>query len=230
MEDLLAVFNQFGVFGTIVVIIIYIIVNNLANDDNLLGKILTWIKKKMGIKPTKNINEVSDSDIINHEIFNNIDVWTQSQIPTLNFKTDFRNAVFKKYLIIFCKKYKEHLKEYVENEEYKNKDKFELKQSFYDLINKIVFDYERECTEVGIPKIVIEKMKIKNLEFLTISLSLISSLCDFEQIETENNSIKVKSILNVLNTLLENVIDYSEEVCSSINGELKGIYFEGIKE
>jgi hypothetical protein len=43
----------------------------------------------------------------------------------------------------------------------------------------------------------------------------------------DKNLLKVYSILNILLSVLENTISNSEEVCDSINGQLKGLKFDG---
>ena len=44
-------------------------------------------------------------------LFNYIDLWSYSKVPTIQFSTDYRTVVFRKYLTIFLKSYKEYKQE-----------------------------------------------------------------------------------------------------------------------
>ena len=100
-------------------------------------------------------------------------------------------------------------------------------KALLDLLNRIVFEYEKEMEEAGIPKIVIEKMKTKNNDTITLTIDLVEGICNSQFYDSENNLLKVYSILNILLSVLENTISHSEGVCNSINGALKGLSFEG---
>jgi hypothetical protein len=91
------------------------------------------------------------------------------------------------------------------------------------LINKIVWDYERECDEAGIPKIIVLKMKSKNNDTITLTIDLIESISNSQFYEGDKNLLKMYSILNILLSILENTISNSESVCNSINGQIKGL-------
>jgi len=93
-----------------------------------------------------------------------------------------------------------------------------------------VYDYEKECDDVGIPKIIVEKMKVKNNDTIALTLDLIEGVCSSQFYKSEKNLLKVYSILNILLSVLENTISNSENVCNSINGQLKGLTFDGKKE
>lgn len=177
------------------------------------------MKKK--IKETN--TEISESDIINHDIFNYIDFWTYSKVPTLQFSSDYRTIVFKKYLIIFLKSYKRGLLEFVQSKEYQTMDQSQLWKSLLSLINKIVWDYEKECDESGIPKIVVMKMKSKNNDTITLTIDLIESISNSSFYESDKNFLKMYSIMNILLSILENAISNSESICNGINGQLKGL-------
>lgn len=104
-------------------------------------------------------------------------------------------------------------------------DQAQLSTSLLNLINNIIFDYEREAEEMGIPKVVIEKMKMKNNDTITLTLDLIEGVCSSQFYSSEKNLLKVYSIMNILLSVLENTISSSESVCNSINGQLKGLSF-----
>jgi hypothetical protein len=108
-------------------------------------------------------------------------------------------------------------------------DQAEIWRELLNLINTIVYDYEREMIEVGLPKIVVDKMKLNN-DTITLTIDLIEGICNSQFYTSDKNLLKVYSILNILLSVLENTISNSEEVCDSINGQLKGLTFEGKKE
>jgi hypothetical protein len=93
------------------------------------------------------------------------------------------------------------------------------------MINTIVFDYEREMIEAGIPKIVIEKMKVKNNDMINLIIDLIGGICNSTFYNSDHNLLKIYSILNIVLSILENTISGSESTCNSINGQLAGLSF-----
>jgi hypothetical protein len=155
-----------------------------------------------------------------------LDLFKDSNIPIFlqNIETV---CLFRKYLTIYLRSYKKNISKYVLSKDYQSMDQAQLSTSLLNLINNIIYDYERECDEVGIPKIVIEKMKIKNNDTITLTLDLIEGVCSSQFYSSDKNLLKVYSIMNILLSVLENTISNSENVCNSINGQLKGLTFEG---
>ncbi len=184
-------------------------------------RIIEWILKRK-VKNTAESN-VTESDILNHDIFNYIDFWIYSKIPTFQFSTDYRTIVFRRYLTTFLKKYKENLLDFVSQEKYQSMDQSELWKSLLDLINKIIFKYESECESLGIPKIIITKMKSKNNDTITLTIDLIESITNSKFYQSNKNLLKMYSILNIILSVLESTITNSEVVCNSINGQIKGL-------
>jgi hypothetical protein len=159
-----------------------------------------------------------------------MDFWAYSKIPTFNFSTEYRTFVFRKYLSVFLKSYKNNLQKFVLEKEYKDMGDAELLKSLLNLVNKTIYDYERELLDDGIPKIIIEKMKSKNNDNLDLILDLINSVCSSNFYDSEHNYLKVYSILNILLSVLESTVNSSESICNSINGQLKGLkYTDGDK-
>jgi len=188
-------------------------------SDRFLDKVM---KKKT---ETVNIRTITESDILNHEIFKYIDFWMYSRVPTIQFSTEYRTVVFRKYLSIYLKKHKENIKKYVDDKKFETMDDPTLWNSLLTLINDTIYDYEREMENSGIPKIVIEKMKIKNNDIISLTIDLISGVCDSQFYTSEKNLLKIYSILNIMLSILENTISNSEHICNSINGQLKGLKF-----
>jgi len=174
--------------------------------------------------------EVRESDIINHEIFNHIDFWLYSEMPTKDFSSKYRTVVFRKYLHIYYKSYKDNLHVFVNSGKYKKMDDSELRQALLKLITDTIFKYESEMSIVGIPAVIIQKMKAKNNDTLNLTIDLINSICDSKFYNSQNNLLKVFSLLNIVLSILENTMSNSTTVCNSINGELKGFTMDGFTE
>ena len=234
IKYLIDVFKEHGFIGTVLVAIGLIIIGLMKSSftKKLYSKlqeffIFVFLKSK-----TKEVssNEISitDSDVLNHDVFNYIDLWTYSKVPTLQFSTEYRTVVFRKYLTLFLKSYKNNLKTFINDGEFKKMDNAQLWKSFLKLINDIVYDYEREVTETGVSKIIIDKMKVKNNDMINLIIDLIEGICNSSFYNSDNNLLKVYSILNIILSILENTISGSESTCNSINGQLKGaIYNDG---
>jgi hypothetical protein len=131
-----------------------------------------FMKKKTSDEPKVQI--IDEADILNHDIFNYIDFWMYSKVPTFQFSTEYRTVVFRMYLTIFLKKHKENIRNYVDKKEFEKMGEAELWTSLLSLINNIIYDYEREMELAGIPKIIIEKMKAKNNDTISLKLHLSS--------------------------------------------------------
>lgn len=230
INDIKTLLENYGIGGGLFIILVYIIIAGIKSEwfSGFLSKlsdkfIETFMKSKT--KDVDVIRNITDSDITNHDIFNYIDFWTYSKIPTFTFSTEYRTAVFRKYLKIYLKSYKNNISKYVLSKEYQNMDQAQLSTSLLNLINNIIYNYERECDEIRIPKVVIEKMKIKNNDTITLTLDLIEGVCSSQFYSSDKNLLKVYSIMNILLSVLENTISNSENVCNSINGQLKGMTF-----
>jgi hypothetical protein len=222
------IFQMWGWGGVIAFAAIFIILYLLKGSiKSILSKSSDWllnkfIETKVGESGDKKVGE---SDILNHDIFNYIDFWSYSKVPTLRFSTEYRTIVFRKYLTIFLKSYKKNIREYIVSKKFIEMDNPELYKSLLDLINTIIYDYEREMSDIGIPSIVISKMKERNNNTITLILDLIDGVCNSQFYNSDSNLLKVYSILNILLSVLENTISNSESVCNSINGQLKGLVF-----
>lgn len=236
VEDFAKVVEIYGLKGAIFLLIVFIIISVLKSK--LLSGIFTklsdmiverFMKFKTKDSDTK-VKMISESDITNHDIFNYIDFWMYSKIPTFQFSTEFRTVVFRKYLTLYLKSYKKNIAEFVNSKDYQTMDSAKIWKALLDLINHIIYDYERDMIEAGIAKPVIEKMKSKNNDTITLTIDLIEGICNSQFYESDKNFLKVYSILNILLSVLENTISNSEAICNSINGQLKGMTFEGKTE
>lgn len=233
LELLLKILEEHGWGGTIFLAILILIYTLVKSQwfSSLLTKITEKFVERFMKNKTKDlpsqIRSISESDITNHDIFNYIDFWMYSKVPTFQFSTEYRTAVFRKYLTIYLRNYKKNISNLVTSKEYQTMDQAQITQAMLKLLNNIVYDYEKEMRDVGLPQIVIDKMKLKNNDTITLTIDLIEGISSSQFYQSEKNLLKVYSILNIMLSVLENTISNSEEVCDSINGQLKGLSFEG---
>ena len=230
IKDIELLLESSGVKAPILSVILFIIIILIKSEwfNKLLTKITDFFVEnflKRKTKDTMLYKSISESDISNHDIFNYIDFWLYSKVPTFTFSTEYRTIVFRKYLNLYLKSYKNNIFKYVSNPDYQTMDNAKLSTSLLNIINMIVFDYEREAKEAGIPSIIVEKMKIKNNESISLTLDLIEGVCSSQFYTSDKNLLKVYSILNILLSVLENTISGSEVVCNSINGQLNGLSY-----
>lgn len=233
--DITSLIDKYGIKGAIFIIFLFLLIAIFKSKwfSGVLSKLSDKFIEKFMKNKTKDLDKVrtiNDSDISNHDIFNYIDFWMYSKIPTFHFSTEYRTVVFRKYLTIYLKSYKSNISKFIISKEYQDMDNPKVWKSLLDLINRIVYDYEREMVEAGLPKVVIEKMKAKNNDTITLTIDLIQGVCHSQFYSSDKNYLKVYSILNILLSVLENTISNSESVCNSINGQLKGLEFNGKKE
>ncbi len=224
-------------FGKIIFAIFALLFYSLLKTEFIKKATTKWIdgllnKIKGGKRKTVSEQslEVSENDILHHDIFNYTNVWIETNIPNMVFFTEFRTIAFRKYLMIFFETYQSKLYEFVRDPAYKKMSNPELKQTLIKLLTNIIQQYELEMKKQGLPDIIIHKMKNKNNETLNLIMELINSICNSNFYDTEDNLLKIYSFLNILFAILENIVSNSELVCNSINGELKDLVIDGVTE
>jgi len=235
LKDILGALNHYGIGGTLIgclILALWLLVKSTW-FTNLMTKVSDkvmerFMKKKTSDEPKVQI--IDEVDILNHDIFNYIDFWMYSKVPTFQFSTEYRTVVFRMYLTIFLKKHKENIRNYVDKKEFEKMGEAELWTSLLSLINNIIYDYEREMELAGIPKIIIEKMKAKNNDTISLTIDLIEGICSSQFYSSDGNLLKIYSILNIMLSILENTISNSDHICNSINGQLKGMSMNGKTE
>lgn len=230
VNDITSLIDKYGIKGAIFIIFSFLLIAVFKSKwfSGLLSKlsdkfIERFIKNKT--KDSSMVRNINDSDISNHDVFNYIDFWMYSKVPTFQFSTEYRTVVFRKYLTIYLRSYKNNISKFITSKDYQEMDEAKLSTTLLNLINRIVYDYEREMEEIGIPTVVIKKMKVKNNDTITLTIDLIEGICSSQFYSSDKNFLKVYSILNILLSVLENTISNSESVCNSINGQLKGLSF-----
>ena len=232
--DLFQMFHKYGITG-IILGITFLLLSGILKSNWFHGlwakatdKIIEWFIKSRS--STEEVKHIVESDIINHDIFNYIDFWMYSKVPTMQFSTEYRTVVFRKYLIIYLRCYKNSLADFVKDGKYKTMDQPELWKNLMNTINSIIRDYELACKEAGIPDVVISKTKSKNNDTIKLTIDLIESISNSYFYQSENNYLKIYSILNIILSVLESTMTNSELICNSINGQLKGLTMDGKKE
>lgn len=225
LTDILKVIETYQIESASTVALILVVY--IVTKNGVLGKVFSTVFEKyvdyfIKKKSKTDIAAVSLNEVLNHDIFSYIDFWKYSKVPTLKFSTEFRTVVFRKYLTIYLKAHKEKIQQYINSKSYINMTESELWKSLLTLMNDIVYSYETELTSVGIPKVVVEKMKVRNNDIITLTINLIENVCNSQFYKSENNLLKIYSVLNIILSILENTIQNSEAVCNSINGELRG--------
>jgi hypothetical protein len=233
VKEILELFKQNGIGGVILAILV--IGMGLLIKSTWFSNFMTKVSDLVLSRFTKKSEKVekssdmiiTEADVLNHDIFNYIDFWMYSKIPTFQFSTEYRTVVFRKYLTIFLKKHKENLRGYVDKKEFEKMESSELWASFLSLTNDIIYDYEKEMESSGIPKVIIEKMKSKNNDTISLTIDLIEGICNSQFYTSDKNLLKLYSILNIVLSILENTISNSDQICNSINGQLKGMSMDG---
>jgi hypothetical protein len=232
-SDLVTIIEKHGIKGVMTSALLFGIYTLIKSIwfGNLMSRMSDWFMDKFMSNKIKgvelSVRKINVSDIQNHDILNYIDFWTYSKVPTFQFSTEYRTAVFRKYLTIFLKNYKKNIETFVSDKSYETMDEPQILKTFLNLINKTVYDYEREMIEVGITPIIIEKMKVKNNDNILLTIDLVQGICSSPFYDSDKNLLKVYSILNIIMSILENTVNGSEIICNTINGQLKGLSFEG---
>lgn len=233
-QQILDLFQERGLHGLYVALagLLFWILDNIFGFPRLISQLFYKVFTSMLKKDTQTnkYKDVAESDLLNHGIFNYINFWIYSKIPTFEFSSEYRTVVFRKYLTIYLKKHKEILKRFIEEKSYEQMDQNQIWNKFLSLINEIIYDYETEMIAVGIPKIIVEKMKSKNNERVSLIIELIDGSCNSPFYNSDKNYLKVYSFLNTYMTILGDTISSSVKVCDSINGQLKGMSMDGKTE
>ena len=228
---LIEIFKEHGFWGLISMTAVLSLISAAKSEwikkiySNLVDKFVErFMSEKTKDSKTSLANNITEADITSHEIFNYINLWKYSMVPTMNFSTEYRTVVFRKYLTIYLGCYRDDLKDFLETD-YESMGPSEIKGAFLDMINKIIYDYERKMVDAGIPHIIVEKMKVRNNDTIHLTIDLIEGICGSNFYDSDNNYLKVYSILNIILSVLDNTISNSESTCDSINGQLAGLSF-----
>lgn len=229
IKDMLIILENYGFSGLIGVSSIFLIFVLVKTKwfSKFFAKFTDFIIDKfLSMRASKSkVKNLTESEILNHDIFSYINFMIYSKVPTLKFSTEYRTVVFRKYLSIYLKAHKVKIKEFVEKKEFEKMDESQLWNSLLILINSIIYEYETEMRLLKISEVIIEKMKSKNNDTLSLTIDLLQNVCNSNFYDSDKNYLKMYSILNIMLSILENTISASEMICNSINGELKGLKY-----
>ena len=112
VKYLVDVFKQYGFWGFVAVATVLFLVSAIKSE--WIKKVYTTLADKFVEKFMKDktkdtklvlVNQITEVDITSHEIFNYINLWKFSMVPTINFSTEYRTVVFRKYLSIYLECY-----------------------------------------------------------------------------------------------------------------------------
>ena len=95
--DLSKLFEVYGIKGLILAIIIIFMGTMIKSSwfSNILTKLGDKIIEYFLKRKTKDeVGTIEEGDILNHNIFNYMDLWMYSKIPTFQFSSDYRTIVF----------------------------------------------------------------------------------------------------------------------------------------
>jgi hypothetical protein len=207
--------------------------------QELLTGIFNWFAtQRQGSKNTPIPTEttsgegytIKESDIKNHDFFNYVDFWLYNQIPSITLRSQYRTAVFRKYLHIYFKTYKNTIQEFIRGGSYKTMSSSELRKTLLNLITNITREMEMEMREINIPDVIIIKMKNVLNDRTLLTVDLINSICDSSFYDGAENYLKIYSFLNIIHSILDNTISNIEPVCNELNGELTGLSIDGFTE
>jgi hypothetical protein len=190
--------------------------------DALPGK-----KKKI---EENNIRKISESDIINHELFSYAGFWLNNKIPSLKLKTEFRTVVFRDYLNVFFTKFVNNIQHFINQGVYKNMDNTQMRKELFNILNTTLIEIDNELRNKKVPNIIIHKMRVLNSSKIGLMTDLVHSICDSSFYDSENNYLKIFSFLNVVYSILDNTIVGAESLFNSLNGELLGLNYKGAIE
>ena len=238
IDKILELFSNHTIQGLLLAggAIIFWILDTFIGMPKFLSRIFYMVFEKIIKRPISDGSSegskkvIIETDIQNHDIFNYLNFWMHSKIPTLEFSSEFRTVVFRKYLTIYLKKHRENFKKFIDDKSFYEMNDTQVWNRLLSLINEIIYDYETEMMAVGIPRIIIEKMKSRNNERISLTIDLIEGICNSSFYNSDKNLLKIYSILNIYLAILENTISSSIKVCDSINGQLKGMSMDGKTE
>ena len=129
LTDLITFLKEYGLQSS-GLIIISILLWSFLKTDWISKKVIDLFNKLLSKKPD---NKINMSHIINHNMFNYIDFWIYSKVPTIKFSTEYRTVIFRKYLTVLLMKYRDNMQKYITSSVYEEMDESELWKSILTL-------------------------------------------------------------------------------------------------
>ena len=133
-----------GIIASVLAMVIWVLERTFGLPSVVSKMFYSILDRFIGdkIKNLKEINIIKETDVINHDIFNYIDYWIYSKVPTLQFSTEYRTVVFRKYLKILLQKHKSNLQDWIQSKNFEEMDNSKLWTSVLSVMNNIIHDYE----------------------------------------------------------------------------------------
>ena len=129
-----------GIVFTLIITFVAALLKSKAFKDFISGVInnsfLKLFKKNKKKESTDETSIVKETDIINHDLFNYLDFWLYNQIPSIQLRTQYRNTVFRKYLHIYFKTYKDVILDFVRQTQYQKYGQSSIEANFVEINNR----------------------------------------------------------------------------------------------
>lgn len=213
-EHIVDIYTHFGAVGIFVLVLTFIIVSLFSDFGKRVNKII--VEKIFGRKGLK----------ISFESFvRKLEHMRDYNIKKINIKCVKRREVFRDFatnrinnLILFVKSLKD-----VDFSKFNNEELFFF---FTENIFKIKEISSQEVLGLGIPKEVIERMKVIENDEVKIFNNLVANICASNSDYISNNE-KVAVIIDFLCALSGVSIVNAENAVDSLNGQLDGLAYKG---
>lgn len=226
---LIEILNTYGVRTAITAPIIYALY--YLSKSKIVGKIANKLMNRIIDKISNDTKKEADtniknSDIENHHIFNKMNNLLYRDIYTVDFGEDTMNILMRDYLSIIIKEFKVGIKVFVNKGDYIKMTPTEYTSELNRVINEILCKIDREVENRSLPVILVDNMKLKTITAVNFFMEITAGIASSHHYE--NNLIKTFSILNILSTVLDNLITKSSiKVADFIYEDLKGISYKG---
>ena len=155
-----------------------------------------------------------------------MDFWLYNQIPSVSLKTQYRTAIFRKYLHIYFKTYKESILDFIREGDFKEMDGSKLRKQLLKLITDTTQKMEIEMRQIGIPDVIIVKMKSVLNDRINLTMDLINSICDSSFYDSPDNLLKIYSGHSLPEIESQGVPTQGAKKAKPVWGETKISHFE----
>lgn len=162
----------------------------------------------------------------NHAFFSTSQRLIDYNIPRMRISGDeARNALFRNMLTLKLTVWRQTMLNLVARD-FSTLKTFEIKELFSKTIRDIIFSYEEDWKQDGVPEIVTKKFgkwHAPRLEAVSVSAN---SVFDGRSFVTPNGMLN--AILCLQNALLVETIIDAERTLGDLNGELSGLLYKGL--
>lgn len=161
--------------------------------------------------------------LVKHHIFNKLDSIIEYQIDNIRIDCPLRNKIFKKILIIRFELMKKLFMDEATRDFNITQD--ELTNIWKTFFAKLECQWYDKVDEIGLPYVIIKKFSELRSNIDVAIYEILNNLCmrpgDVEE--------TVSFIFDVLSSIEISSLFTAGEAINSLNGELSGVEFEGVK-